>query len=74
MKILIIDDSEDDRILYRRALGKDSLTPYEIFEAKDGEKGFKYIAEQQLDCILLDYSLPGRNGIEVLKCAAHKGF
>jgi CheY-like chemotaxis protein len=65
--VLIIDDSEDDRALYRRTLAKSRESTYEIAEAEDGETGLARLAEQSPDCVLLDYSLPGRNGVEVLK-------
>jgi len=65
--ILVIDDSEDDRLLYSRTLQKSTDTHYHFFEAKDGEVGLACIQEVQPACVLLDYSLPGRNGIEVLK-------
>jgi CheY-like chemotaxis protein len=67
MKILIIDDSEDDRFLYRRSLQHEGAEDYKIFEAENGEEGLQIIADETPDCILLDYSLPGRDGIEVLK-------
>src|SRR4051812_45661755 len=67
MNILIIDDSIDDCMLYSRVLHKSSDISYLITEAKDGEEGLKMICAEMPDCILLDYSLPGRNGVEVLK-------
>lgn len=65
--ILIIDDSEDDRLLYRRSLKKVTDRNYSVSEASDGEDGFRQLEEKQPACVLLDYSLPGYNGIEVLK-------
>jgi signal transduction histidine kinase len=67
IRILVIDDSEDDRELYRRALQKNANRRYDIREAGDGDMGLSRIEECAPDCVLLDYSLPGRNGIEVLK-------
>lgn len=67
IKLLIIDDSEDDRLLYRRALGKSATVEYTLLEAESGESGLAIMNEDLPDCILLDYSLPGRNGVEVLK-------
>lgn len=67
LKILVIDDSEDDRLLYRRALQKSVNANYIITEASDGEEGLKRIQEDPPACILLDYSMPGRDGVEVLK-------
>lgn len=66
-KILIIDDSEDDRLLYRRALQKSPEVNYSISETDNGDQGIERIVHDQPDCILLDYSMPGRNGLEVLK-------
>lgn len=67
VNILVIDDSEDDRLLYSRALRKSSAANYVISEAENGEEGLKRIDDGAIACVLLDYSLPGRNGIEVLK-------
>src|SRR5258706_11285423 len=67
IRILVIDDSEDDRELYRRELSKRADAHYDIVEAQDGERALIQIEETAPDCILLDYSLPGHNGIAVLK-------
>lgn len=63
--ILIIDDNEDDRVFYRRVLQKSGSDKYRIHEAESGDEGKNYIGEAS--CILLDYSMPGNNGIDVLK-------
>jgi signal transduction histidine kinase len=65
--ILIIDDSEDDREAFRRMLRRGTSVPYEVLEADTGEKGIALCRDQPPDCILLDYSLPGRNGVAVLE-------
>ncbi len=67
IKILIIDDSEDDQLLYRRALTKGADAAFEIVGANDGDEGLGRLDACAPDCVLLDYSLPGRNGLEVLK-------
>jgi signal transduction histidine kinase len=65
--ILVIDDSEDDRLLYRRSLKKSTGFSYVVIEAASGEEGLACIDKQAVACVLLDYSLPGRNGVEILK-------
>jgi signal transduction histidine kinase len=66
-KILVIDDSEDDRLLYRRCLKKSVGVSYAVNEAASGEDGLASLAKEAFACVLLDYSLPGRNGVEILK-------
>ena len=67
VRILVIDDSEDDRLLYKRLLRKGDQASYEVIEAGNGEEGLAAIDQAVPACILLDYSLPGHDGIEVLK-------
>lgn len=66
-KVLIIDDSADDQLLYQRSLTKGTDGAYEILCAESGDEAFARLDDFAPDCILLDYSLPGHNGIEVLK-------
>jgi len=65
--ILLIDDSEDDCMLYRRALRSNPSVRYAVVEAHDGEEGLRCVAAAEPSCVLLDYSLPGHDGVEVLK-------
>ncbi len=67
LKILVIDDNDDDRMLYRRVLQRHADTRYTISEAREGDEGLQRLAQEEPACVLLDYSLPGRNGVEVLK-------
>src|SRR6185369_15344409 len=67
IKILVIDDNEDDRFIYRRALQKSIEHSYNTIEAKDGEEGLQRIAKDHPACVLLDYSLPKYNGLKILE-------
>lgn len=66
LRVLIIDDSEDDRETFRRMLSR-GATAYDVIEAASGEEGVRLYREFRPDCVLLDYSLPGRNGVVVLQ-------
>ncbi len=65
VKILIIDDSAEDREVYRRYLNKQARFDYEIIEAESAEQGLEEL-EMSPDLILLDYLLPDGNGLEFL--------
>jgi signal transduction histidine kinase len=67
LAVLVIDDNVDDRLLYRRVLKKAFGDRLSLAEEASGERGLDAIAKTEPRCVLLDYSLPGRNGIEVLK-------
>ena len=67
LRVLIIDDSEDDREAFRRMLTRGSSAVYDVAEAASGEEGVRLCREFSPDCILLDYSLPGRNGVALLE-------
>lgn len=62
--ILVIEDSEADRVLIQRTLERKN---YSVIIAHDGESGLKLVHEQKIDLIILDYLLPGMNGIEICK-------
>ena len=64
--VLLVDDNPDDREGYMRALGKIDDVAYRYAEAAGGESMLRYLADHRPDCVLLDYSLPGRNGLELL--------
>ncbi|OGX23964.1 MAG: hypothetical protein A2787_02535 [Omnitrophica WOR_2 bacterium RIFCSPHIGHO2_01_FULL_48_9] len=62
--ILVIDDGQVDR---RTAEGILKKRGYTVLCAEDGEAGLRIAREKPLDLILLDYVMPGLNGIEVGK-------
>ena len=65
--VLIVDDSADDREHYRRILAAAAHSIYCVAEAEDGDRALELLRQQRFDCVLLDYSLPGRNGLELLR-------
>ena len=65
-KILIVDDSAEDRLTYRRFLSKNSLINYQIIEAETGDEGLEHLKNNTPDLILLDYLLPDFDGLEFI--------
>jgi signal transduction histidine kinase len=64
--LLIVDDSPEDRELYRRLLVQDGEQAYEFLEAETGEEGLRLAHDRIPDCLLLDYRLPDVDGLEFL--------
>jgi signal transduction histidine kinase len=67
LRILIVDDSSEDRELYRRLLGQDPERGYEFLETELGEEGLRLAQVERPDCLLLDYRLPDMDGLEFLE-------
>lgn len=65
MKILIGDDHEIIRRGLKQILTED-LTGCRITEASNGNEVIQKINEQPFDIIILDISMPKRNGIDIL--------
>ena len=63
--ILIVDDSPEDRAIYRRYLLRDHDHSYTFLEADLGQQGLE-LWQQQPDAILLDYRLPDLDGLAFL--------
>ena len=61
--ILIVEDNEKNRKLARDVL---TFKGYRTVETESAEEGLKVAEEQRPDLILMDFHLPGMNGIEAL--------
>ena len=72
LRILLVDDDEVDRLAVRRLLKQ---TRFEAtLEERDGrEPALEVLSPGAFDCVLLDYNLPGADGIEILKEIRAKG-
>ena len=58
-KILIIEDTENNRVLLTRRLRPRG---YDIITAEDAEKGLLLVEVERPDLVLMDVGLPGMNG------------
>jgi PAS domain S-box-containing protein len=70
-RLLVIDDSPEDREAYRRLLSR-GPEKFEFCEAETGEEGLVRCHEFQPDCVLVDYNLPDTDGLEVLTQLVHE--
>jgi CheY-like chemotaxis protein/nitrogen-specific signal transduction histidine kinase/HPt (histidine-containing phosphotransfer) domain-containing protein len=67
-RILIVDDSDEDREYLKRLLTKSAGWNWKFFEANSGEKGLALaVSCGPFECILLDYRLRDMDGLEFLE-------
>ncbi len=64
--ILVVDDDSSFRQGIKRLLWLNrARLPSQFLEADNGEKGFEML-DFNVDCIILDYKMPGMGGLETL--------
>ena len=64
--LLITDDCQEDREVYREYLSGDPEQSYQFIEAGSAEAGLALCQKQHCDAILLDFHLPDMTGLEFL--------
>ncbi len=62
--VLIVEDNQDNRVIYRTFLEHHGYT---VLEASDGEAGVRSVREHLPDIVLMDISMPVLNGHEATK-------
>ncbi|WP_167354833.1 sensor histidine kinase [Pseudoalteromonas luteoviolacea] len=70
LNILLVDDSEDDRYFLKRTL-KSCEREWYVMEAESAEQGLDALQLGNIDIVLLDYSLPGSDGLSILTSLNH---
>jgi two-component system cell cycle response regulator DivK len=63
-KILVVEDTEDNRQILRDLLG---MAGYDMVEAHDGLQGVAMAAEHRPDLILMDIQMPVLDGYEATR-------
>ncbi|MDZ8026680.1 MAG: PAS domain-containing protein [Nostoc sp. DedQUE11] len=64
--VFFVEDSAQDRALYRRLLEQDDRHTYNIYEFESGEEALHSCQATTPDVVLLDYQLPDLDGLEFL--------
>lgn len=71
MKILLADDDNLIRTLVKVSLG--TVEGMEIVEACDGDQAWRLLDHQSFDIVLLDWQMPGKTGLELVRAVRDRG-
>ena len=71
MRILVVEDEQKVANALREGLQGER---YDVLVERTGEGAFFRITTEQFDAILLDLTLPGRDGLEILKAMRERGI
>lgn len=69
-RVLIVDDSEMDRLLHRKVLQR---AGHELFFAKEGEEAMKLFIRKDIQVVVTDLKMPNVDGLELI-AAIHDLF
>ena len=63
MRILVIDDDDQMRVLLRQVM---EWAGYEVTEAEDGREGMQKQRRQPADLVITDLIMPEQEGLETI--------
>lgn len=66
IKLLIVDDSAEDRAIYERLLQKSMRANFTVITADTGSEGLASFRADGPECIVLDFNLPDMDALEFL--------
>ncbi|NRD43460.1 hybrid sensor histidine kinase/response regulator [Corallococcus exiguus] len=67
LRVLLVDDGMADRLAVSRALARDPDMKWEVVPVSSAEDALAYLSANAVDAMLLDYHLPGMNGVSMLQ-------
>ena len=65
-KVLLVDDDKNTRETLQRGLKR---AGYEIFTAENGSKAIPILQDEEIDCLVTDYKMPGMDGMRLATSA-----
>lgn len=74
LRILLIDDDEDEYVLHRDLLNESSRGRYELDWIADYDEGLEDLTAGNHDAYLIDYRLGGKTGLDLLRSMQEAGI
>ncbi|WP_257454384.1 hybrid sensor histidine kinase/response regulator [Archangium lipolyticum] len=65
--LLLVDDSPEDRGTWAAFLRQEQDHTWSFIESEDAEEGLALCLAHPVDCVILDYGLPGMDGLGFLR-------
>ncbi len=73
--LLLLEDSPEDRHVFRTYLEQTGEYKFRFLEEEDVDKALELCEREPVDCVLLDYELPGLSGLDFLRrLRAEEGY
>jgi len=73
LKILIVEDNPHQAYAVEKALRK-HIEEIQILTAVNGEECIRGLSEEECSAVILDYNLPGMNGVELIERIRSRGW
>ena len=65
--VLLVEDGPEDRVLYKRLLGKSQSARFNVQEAGSVAEAKRMAENESFDCFVVDYNLPDADGMEFIR-------
>ncbi|MDQ3069121.1 MAG: response regulator [Acidobacteriota bacterium] len=73
LKLLIVDDDDVDRMSLKRTLTTAGVVA-DVVEAEGAQEALEELRKGAFDCVILDFQLPGADGLQVLHSIRASGI
>lgn len=67
VRVLLVEDNDHDAEIVRRMLGKYAAVAFELDRVRSTNECLQMMGGNRFDLLLLDYSLPGEDGVSFLR-------
>ena len=74
IKLLLVDDSEDDAEYFRELIDAANEGQFSLHEVDNAATALSMLLAEDFDCVIIDYNMPGHNGIWLIEEITRRGL